>query len=159
MSSYIVDSANFGKDQLFGNPFPSTSYDLFLSYAFEDRILIARPLAHLLRDRGLKVWYDEFELCVGDRITKKIDNGISSSKFVLVIISKNFVIKEWTQRELDGFITKSGYSPSCILPIWHEISKAEVIKFSPILAGIFALKTSENTLSEIVDLIANVLKR
>lgn len=32
--------------------------DVFLSYASEDRESVARPLATILRDFGLRVWYD-----------------------------------------------------------------------------------------------------
>ena len=38
-----------------------------------------------------------------------------------------------------------------ILPIWHEISKAEVQKFSATLAGRLALSTTAYTTKEIVD--------
>jgi hypothetical protein len=38
------------------------TYDLFISHASEDKDALVRPLAESLRDLGLSVWYDEFEL-------------------------------------------------------------------------------------------------
>lgn len=37
-----------------------------------------------------------------------------------------------------------------ILPIWHKISKDEVLKYSPTLADKVALNTSMTTVEEIV---------
>ena len=37
-------------------------YDVFISHASEDKNSVVRPLAEALVARGLKVWYDEFEL-------------------------------------------------------------------------------------------------
>jgi hypothetical protein len=42
-----------------------------------------------------------------------------------------------------------------ILPIWHEISKDEVTRFSPMLADKLALNTALLTVDEIV---ANLVK-
>ena len=39
-------------------------YDIFISYAKEDKEVIALPLAETLSKRGYKVWYDEFALSV-----------------------------------------------------------------------------------------------
>jgi len=46
-------------------------YDVFISHASEDKEAIIRPLAHALRDEGLIVWYDEFELRVGSSLRPK----------------------------------------------------------------------------------------
>lgn len=45
---------------------PSREYDVFISHASEDKDSVVRPLAHALSASGLKVWYDEFELRIGD---------------------------------------------------------------------------------------------
>jgi histidyl-tRNA synthetase len=45
-------------------------WDVFVSHASEDKDAIARPLAKELRSRGLRVWYDEFELKIGDSLSE-----------------------------------------------------------------------------------------
>src|SRR4051812_4935086 len=50
-------------------------FDVFISHAAEDKDSLVRPLALGLQDRGLSVWFDEFELRVGDSLRRKIDAG------------------------------------------------------------------------------------
>ena len=45
-----------------------------------------------------------------------------------------------------------------ILPIWHKISKNEVIKYSPIIADMLAINTSMFTIEEIAQKIINRIK-
>lgn len=52
-------------------------YDVFLSHASEDKDDVARPLALLLQERGLRVWYDEFELRIGDNLVAKLNAGMN----------------------------------------------------------------------------------
>lgn len=145
--------------------FPSTNneeiekeYDVFISHASEDKEEVVRPLAHALRMEGLKVWYDEFELKIGDSLRRKIDKGLANSKFGIVVLSKAFIKKGWTNYELDGIITKSVSGEQIILPIWHNISKKEVIDFSPSLADKLARNTLSNTVEEIANEIAEVIQ-
>lgn len=44
-----------------------------------------------------------------------------------------------------------------MLPLWHEISKDEVIAASPSLADKIALRTSDYSVEEIVDELASVI--
>jgi len=52
-------------------------YDVFVCHAFEDKEEVVRPLALALRDQNLAVWYDEFELRIGDVLRRKIDEGLT----------------------------------------------------------------------------------
>ena len=40
-----------------------------------------------------------------------------------------------------------------VLPVWHDITKQEVVDFSPSLADKLARNTAVNTIEEIADLI------
>lgn len=134
-----------------GNVEEPPEYDVFISHASEDKEEIARPLATALRDAGLRVWFDEFTLQVGDSLRRKIDEGLANSTFGVVILSPNFFAKEWPQTELDGLSAKAtATGESVILPIWHHISKQEVLDRSPTLGGLMALNTALMTLEEIV---------
>lgn len=134
-------------------------YDVFVSHASEDKNSVARPLAEALRDHRLNVWFDEFELKIGDSLRRKIDKGLSNSKFGVVILSKSFIKKGWANYELDGIITKSVSGQQVILPIWHDITKQEVIDYSPSLADKLARNTAINTIQEIADEIKEVICR
>ena len=135
------------------------TYDVFISHASEDKDAVARPLAKELTDAGLSVWFDEFELHIGDSLRRKIDYGLAHSRFGIVVLSRDFISKGWTNYELDGIITRSISDEQVILPIWHNITKDEVISFSPSLADKLARNTAVDSLddiaAEISDLIVN----
>ena len=77
-------------------------WDLFISHASEDKASVARPLAEILREKGIRVWIDETELCLGDSLRAKIDEGLAQSRFGLVIVSRAFLSKRWPIQELNG---------------------------------------------------------
>lgn len=126
-------------------------YDFFISHASEDKEEIAEPLAKELERLGANVWYDNFTLKVGDSLRKSIDNGLANSKYGIVILSSIYFKKFWTEKELNGLFSRSSAGNCKILPIWHNISKEEVVKNSPILSDILALKTADYTIEEIAN--------
>ena len=148
----VVNNASAGDDAPDGKV-----WDVFISHATEDKKAVAGPLAHALQDRGLKVWYDDFELRIGASLRRSIDNGIARSRFGLVILSGPFFAKNWPQYELDGLVTRANSDQQILLPIWHGISKEDVIAYSAPLADKVALSTSERHISEIADQIASVI--
>ena len=52
-------------------------WDAFVSHAWEDKDLLARPLANFLKEKGLWVWIDEQQLRVGDSLSHKINDGLA----------------------------------------------------------------------------------
>ncbi len=66
------------------------TWDVFISHASEDKETIAKPLAKILIHNGLSVWLDQHELFLGDSLRRKIEEGLSNSRFGVVILSKNF---------------------------------------------------------------------
>lgn len=133
-------------------------YDVFISHATEDKEEVARPLALALHKEGLRVWYDEFELKIGDSLRRKIDNGVARSRFGVVIISPSFFAKGWPQYELDGLVTKAVTGEQVLLPLWHNVTKTEVIEHSPSLADKMARSTQQFTIPKIATEIAEVIK-
>jgi hypothetical protein len=125
------------------------TFDVFISHASEDKDQVARPLADALQDGGLDVWYDEITLRIGDSLRRKIDEGVARSKFSVVVLSKAYLSKGWTQYELDGLVGRSVGGEQVILPIWHGLTKQEVIEFSPSLADKLARSTATHTVEEI----------
>ncbi len=132
-------------------------YDVFISHASEDKESVARPLAVSLKSKGLSVWYDEFELKIGDSLRRKIDAGLAKSNFGIIVISRDFIKKGWPNYELDGLITRAVSGEQVLLPIWHNITKQEVVDYSPSLADKVARNTAVNTIEEISEEIAQII--
>lgn len=118
-------------------------WDVFISHASEDKEAIARPLAKQLQGRGIKVWFDEFTLTVGDSLRQSIDAGLARSRFGIVIISPAFLQKAWPQRELDGLVAREIAGVKVILPVWHKVDIDDVRTFSPTLADRLSASSGE----------------
>jgi hypothetical protein len=127
------------------------SYDFFISHASEDKESFVRPLANTLIKNGIKVWYDEFQLQIGDSLRKKIDEGLKFSKYGIVVLSRDFFNKNWPEYELNGLVAREMDGIKVILPIWHNVTRDEVLSFSPTLADKVALNTAIYTIDEIVN--------
>src|SRR5688572_17752547 len=117
-------------------------WDVFISHAWEDKEIVARPLAKLLFQVGVKVWYDEFTLTIGDSLRGSIDQGLAQSRYGIVILSPHFFQKNWPQRELDGLVAKEVRSGKTILPVWHNVTREDIERFSPTLADKLGVSTS-----------------
>lgn len=120
----------------------AAEYDFFISHATEDKITLARPLALGLRDEGVRVWYDEFTLTIGDSLRRSIDKGLAKSRFGIVILSTAFFSKNWPQYELDGLNARQTMGEKVILPIWHNVDRETIVKHSPPLADMLAFTTA-----------------
>ena len=136
----------------------SKFYDFFICHASEDKDDFVRKLAENLKAKGAEVWYDEFELKVGSKLRREIDRGLVSSKFGIVVVSEHFFKKEWPQKELDGLFSLDTLAQSRILPIWHKVTKDEVVKHSPIIADIVALNTGNQGIEEIAEQLLRMIQ-
>ena len=140
------------------SPTEVKQYDVFVSHASEDKEEIVRPLVDALKQHELTVWFDEHELKIGDSLRRKIDQGVANSRFGIVVLSQAFFNKGWPNYELDGLVTRSNNREQAILPIWHKVSKEEVISYSASLADKLARNTSTSTVSDIAAEIADVIQ-
>lgn len=123
--------------------------DFFISHASEDKNDIARPLAEELIRMGKKVWYDEYELRIGDSLRMKIEEGLTKSKYGIIILSHNFFSKKWPQDELNGLWAKESSSNKVILPIWFKINKSEVVSYAPMLSDRVAVCSDGTDITKI----------
>lgn len=135
----------------------TTMYDAFISHATEDKESFVNEFVEELKNRTVKVWVDALRIQWGDSLRKSIDEGLKKSHFGVVVISPHFIAKGWTQYELDGLFEREMSGGKVVLPIWHNITKSEVQKFSPSLAGRKAMTTGIMTASEIADELVKLL--
>jgi hypothetical protein len=140
-------------------PSPSSRWDAFISYASEDRVGVAQPLAEALTSVGLRVWFDQTELRVGDSLRERIDDGLARSLFGIVILSPAFFGKHYPTRELNGLAQREIGGEKVILPVWHDVTDAEVRQFSPPLADRIAARWDEGLDTVVAKLFAVVGKQ
>jgi TIR domain len=112
-------------------------YDVFICHASEDKDAFVRPLAEELVKNHVEVWYDEFSLTVGDSLRELIDKGLSQSRYGVVVLSPHFFLKRWPKRELNGLVAREmSEGNTVILPVWHEVTGDDVVRYSPPLADL-----------------------
>lgn len=133
-------------------------WDAFICHASEDKEDFVRPLARALQQAGLRIWYDEFTLTVGDSLRRSIDRGLAHSQYGIVIISPYFMAKEWPQKELDGLGTREVGGGKVILPVWHGITADEVRRYSPMLADRVATSSARGLGQVVTDLLTAMRK-
>lgn len=75
-------------------------YDIFISHAHADRDW-ARRLFQLLTAGGRRVWFDEQSLDSLESHELAALEGISRSRHTVVLLSPNYVLSKWAQREFD----------------------------------------------------------
>ncbi|HEX3041328.1 MAG TPA: TIR domain-containing protein [Solirubrobacterales bacterium] len=120
------------------------SHDVFISHASEDKESVARPLARALTDSGWTAWLDELEMTIGDSLSRRIDEALSRSQFGVVVLSPSFFAKHWPQRELAGLAAREADSGTkVILPVWHRVTRGDIVQFSPTLADRLGAPTSD----------------
>lgn len=133
------------------------TWDVFISHATEDKDSVARPLRNALTRAGVTVWLDETQVRIGHSLRRKIDEGIRSSRFGVVILSKAFFSKGWTNHELDGLVTRTLAGEQSLLPIWHDLTAENVRAYSPSLADKVAMSTADYRIDDIACQIAEVV--
>lgn len=117
-------------------------WDFFICHASEDKAEVVEPLAHELASRGVAVWYDRWMLQIGDSLSGRIDEGLASSEYGIVVLSPYFFTKAWPQRELSGLVQREMQGRKVILPVWHNVDHRFIAKYSPTLADKVAESTS-----------------
>lgn len=134
-------------------------YDVFVSHAWEDKADFVEAFVQALKDREIKVWYDKSKIKWGDSMRARIDDGLRKSKFGVAILSPNYIAegKYWTKAELDGLFQMESINGKTLLPIWHNLTKKQVMDYSPILASKLAMTTATMTAEEMADELLDML--
>ena len=112
-------------------------YDVFVSHATKDKTKYVDKLVEALKKENLTVFYDSDCISWGDHISQKVDEGLRSSKLAVVVISKNYFGRPWTEYELKTLLARqNSEGRKIIMPILHGISKKQLVKNYPELNDI-----------------------
>lgn len=72
--------------------------NVFISHRGTDAVE-SENLARELRAAGHNVWLDAWEITLGDSIIRRINEGLSSSSFLILCLSSSGVMAPWMSRE------------------------------------------------------------
>jgi hypothetical protein len=148
------------KESLSRDPsFLKLERDYFLSHASEDKKDFVQPLHDALTALGVRVFYDREDLRPGDSLRRGIDMGLSRCRYAIVVLSPSYIEKAWTNLEMDGLVTLQLAGRTRIIPIWHRVTKNDVLNYSPTLADKVALNSSLLSVKEIASELTRLLDR
>ncbi len=130
--------------------------DAFLCHAWADRKESAKELHDLLEAVGVKVWFSEKDLGLGVPMMRAIDKGLANSKVGLVLVTPAMLErlpKECVaDKELSALLAGNQ-----LIPIVHNTTYEALRNVSPLLASRSGLDTSEDTMAEIAEKIAELV--
>lgn len=90
---------------------------LFLSHSSKNKDIV-RKLANDLNICEIDVWLDVWEINLGDSLYDKLSEAIEASKYIAIIISKEFNESQWGKSELKQAIAREmRIGRNLILPI------------------------------------------
>ncbi len=138
---------------------PAAEFDVFISHATEDKPYV-EPLVKALEAAGITVWYDRITMEWGDDLRPEIDRGLANCRFGVVVFSKAFLAKKkWTEYELNALFAREKAGQKVILPIWHGVTRDDLLQYSPAFADRLAKISSGDSYADIVTSLLTLLSR
>jgi hypothetical protein len=132
-------------------------FDVFVSHSTVDKPYV-EPLAEALKAAGISVWFDKTTLEWGDSLRSEIDRGLAACRYGIVVFSRAFLKKrKWTEHELDALFAKEEPGKKVILPIWHGITREDLIEYSPAFADRLAKNSITDSHADIVSSLLSML--
>lgn len=127
---------------------------IFISYSHADKEKVDLLAANMVK-RNAQVWVDTWELNVGDSLIQRVQDAITESDALLVILSKTSVKSEWCKKELSsGLVRELDEKRVVVLPVLLEDCEVPLFLREKMYAD---LRTDfEFGLSSIMDAIAKV---
>ena len=124
--------------------YDKNKFDVFISHANVDKLDYVEKLKTEISKLGVNVFYDKDVIEWGDKWKDIILKGIERSRFAIIVISKNFFDREWTEKELKSFLEKQNKNnQKIILPILYNVEAHEVFEKYPALSDIQFIKASD----------------
>ena len=111
----------------FSSSAPQWKYDVFLSFRGEDtRNSFTDHLYVALKQKGIVIFRDKEKLERGKSISPELLKAIEESRFVIVILSKNYATSTWCLDELVKIIECMKEMKTTVFPIFYKIGRAHV---------------------------------
>ncbi|PRQ47568.1 putative TIR domain, P-loop containing nucleoside triphosphate hydrolase [Rosa chinensis] len=105
------------------------TYDVFLSFSGVDtRKKFTDHLYTALTQKGIFTFRDEEELERGTAINPKLLKAIEESRYVIVILSKNYASSRWCLDELAKAVECMKAVGQTILPVFYDVDPSDVRK-------------------------------
>lgn len=130
--------------------------DVFLCHAWDDRQGAAKQLHDLLEARGVKVWFSEKDIALGEPFLREIDRGLAKSRVGGVLVTPNFLKRIHGQGIADKELSVLLHGGK-LVPIIHGTTFDELNDESPMLASRNGLSTAEDGMADVATKLADLV--
>lgn len=119
-------------------------YDLFLCHSSTDKTWV-RELGkkienEVFEDRKLRVFLDEWDIEVGDNLVWRLNDGLSKTRFLAVVMSPEMIGSDWCKLEVGSALVKDPINRTGrIIPLLlrdQDKKKRSRLEIPPVLAAL-----------------------
>lgn len=108
-------------------PTAERTWTIFLSHSSKDK-RFADWLYSKLQSADLTVWYDKYEILVGDSIVVRIGEGLEGSELLIVVVSRQAIRSNWVKAELEPkILERIEGNRTTVLPLTLDTTDPENI--------------------------------
>nr|XP_023920198.1 TMV resistance protein N-like isoform X3 [Quercus suber]XP_023920199.1 TMV resistance protein N-like isoform X3 [Quercus suber] len=123
----------------FSSTAPQWKYDVFLSFRGEDtRNSFTDHLYVALKQKGIVIFRDKEKLERGKSISPELLKAIEESRFVIVILSRNYASSTWCLDELVKIMECMKEMKTTVFPIFYDVDPTNVRKQTGTFAEAFS---------------------
>lgn len=139
----------------FMNPFGKEK-EVFISHSSKDKKEVEK-LIPFINAMNLPVWFDKYNIDVGQSIVEKVQEGMKNSYAVIFWITNNFLDSPWCKKEMNAFIKRMIEEDVLIISILSQ--EVSVDRLPLFLQDIKYIKRENESLEQIAKEILPTLKK
>jgi TIR domain len=108
----------------------SERWFVFVCHASEDKDL-ARQIATDFHNAGIETFFDEWDITAGESVRARIDEGLTASTHVLVLLTDSSLAKPWVNAEIDAAFVRKVAGQGRLIPVRYQLP---IHRLPPLLA-------------------------
>lgn len=128
---------------------------VFISYSSKDKEDV-KALIPYLNGIDLPVWFDEYNISIGQSITEGVQSGIQQSEMVIFWVTKNFLESRWCRTEMNAFIKKMIEEDNILFLMLDD--EVEIKSLPLLLSDIKHIRRENRSLPDLVETLAREVK-
>jgi hypothetical protein len=131
---------------------------VYLAHASEDKAMV-RPIAEYLMANGIEVWFDEWEIEVGDSLRQRMEEGLAGMTHFMVVLTPASIAKPWVAREIDVGMVRLVGGESRMVPVVVGLDPALLTPFLRTLLYVKINPADVSDLKRLVDRLHGVSRK
>jgi hypothetical protein len=88
--------------------------NLFISHSSHDKPFVKRLAVDLI-NHGFPVWFDAWQIELGDSLLKKIHQGLDDASYLLMVLSRSSLASHWVNHEIEAALAQEARRKSTVL--------------------------------------------